>query len=51
VALRSNNTVFSAEAVAFTSQAAAHDYLNRAVVSNPGLAGTLHVLPQFEVAT
>jgi hypothetical protein len=50
VALRSNNTVFSAEAVAFTSQAAAHDYLNRAMASNPSLAGTLHVLPQFEVA-
>jgi hypothetical protein len=50
VALRSNNTVYSAEAVAFTSQAAAHDYLNRAVAGNPGLAGTLHVLPQFEVA-
>jgi hypothetical protein len=48
VALRSNNTVYSAEA--FTSQAAAHDYLNRAVASNPALAGTLHVLPQFEVA-
>lgn len=49
VALRSNNTVYSAESVAFTSQAAAHDYLNRAVTSNPSLAGTLHVLPQFEV--
>lgn len=50
VALRSNNTGFSAEAVAFTSQAAAHDYLNSVVASNPSLAGTLHVLPQFEVA-
>ncbi|MEP6811626.1 MAG: DUF6603 domain-containing protein [Actinomycetota bacterium] len=50
VALRANNTVFHTEAAAFTSQAAAGDYLARAVAQDPTLAGTLHVLPQFEVA-
>ena len=49
-ALRSNNTVFHADAAAFTSQAAAGDYLARTVAEDPTLAGTLHVLPQFEVA-
>ena len=46
----SDNTVFQAEAAAFTSQAAAGDYLARAVAADPTLAGTLHVLPHFEVA-
>jgi hypothetical protein len=50
VALQSNNTVYRAEAASFTSQEAARDYLNRAVANDPSLAGTLHVLPQFEVA-
>jgi hypothetical protein len=50
VALQSNNQVYSAEAASFTSQASAQDYLSRAVAQNPGLGGTLHVLPQFEVA-
>jgi hypothetical protein len=50
VALQSNNTVYRPESASFTSQAAAHDYLNRAVQDDPTLAGTLHVLPQFEVA-
>jgi Family of unknown function (DUF6603) len=50
VALRSNNTVFSASAEGFTSQAAAADFLARAVAEDPSLGGTLHVLPQFEVA-
>jgi hypothetical protein len=50
VALRSNNTVFRADAGTFTSQAAAADYVARAVAEDPNLEGTLHVLPQFEVA-
>jgi hypothetical protein len=50
VALVSNNTVYSPEAASFISQAAAQDHLARAVASDPTLTGTLHVLPQFEVA-
>ena len=49
VALKTNNTLFKAGAV-FTSQAAAHDFAARAVADDPGLAGTLHVVPQFEMA-
>jgi hypothetical protein len=50
VANQSDNTVHSPEAAAFTSAASARDYLNRVVAANPAMAGTLHVLPQFEVA-
>ena len=50
VALKSNNSLFSSDATSFTSQVAANDYLARAVAGNPTLHGTLHVLPQFEVA-
>jgi hypothetical protein len=50
VAQTSNNTVYSADAAAFTSQSSARDYISRAVAADPSLAGTLHVLPQFEVA-
>jgi hypothetical protein len=50
VALASNNTIFHAEAASFTSVAAAHDYLTRAVNKDPNLAGTIHVLPHFELA-
>ena len=49
VAQRSDNTVYHPEAASFTSQASAQDYLARAVADVPTLAGTLHVLPQFEV--
>jgi hypothetical protein len=50
VALRATNTVFHPEASSFTSYASAKDYADRAVAQDPALAGTLHVLPQFEVA-
>jgi hypothetical protein len=50
VALQTNNQVYSSEASSFSSQAAAQEYLSQAVAQNPGLSGTLHVLPQFEVA-
>lgn len=50
VALQANNTVYKPEAAAFTSQAAANDYLARTVAADPSLSGTLHVLPHFEVA-
>jgi hypothetical protein len=50
VAFQNNNKAYSAEASSFTSQAAANDYLSRAVAKDATLSGTLHVLPQFEVA-
>ena len=50
VAWQATNTVYHPEAAAFTSHASALDYLDRAVAADPTLAGTVHVLPQFEVA-
>ena len=50
VAFQSNNQVFHPEAAAFLSQAQAQDYISNAVAANPSLEGTLHVIPQFEVA-
>jgi hypothetical protein len=50
VALTSDNTLFRSEAASFTSQAAANEYVARAVANDATLAGTLHVLPQFELA-
>jgi len=50
VALTSTNVVFHPEAASFMSQAAAGEFLARAVANDPTLAGTLHVLPRFEVA-
>jgi hypothetical protein len=50
VAFTSNNTLFHTEAAAFTSQAAANDYVARAVTADATLTGTLHVLPNFELA-
>jgi hypothetical protein len=50
VALQSSNQVFHPEAAAFLSQAQAHDYISHAIAANASLEGTLHVIPQFEVA-
>jgi hypothetical protein len=50
VALRADNTLFRSEAALFTSRAAANDYLARSLADDPTLDGTLHVLPQFEMA-
>src|SRR5579864_565651 len=50
VALQSNNKVYNAQSASFSSHTAAQDYLTRAVAQDPTLTGTLHVLPQFEVA-
>jgi hypothetical protein len=50
VAFQSSNKVAHPEAAAFTSQASAQDYIAKAVATDPSLHGTLHVLPQFEVA-
>jgi hypothetical protein len=50
VAVAASNSVFHPKAAAFTSHAAAADYMSRAVAEDPTLEGTLHVIPQFEVA-
>jgi len=50
VALQSNNQAFHPEAAAFASQVAAQQYIQNAVAANPALQGTLHVIPQFEIA-
>ena len=50
VALQSANQVFHPDAAAFSSQVSAQNYLASAVASDPSLTGTLHVIPQFEVA-
>ena len=49
VAHHSDNTALAADAV-FISQAAAADHMARTVAADPSLAGSLHVLPGFEVA-
>jgi hypothetical protein len=50
VAFSANNQLYSADTAHFTSQVAAEDYVARATRANPNLAGTIHVLPQFELA-
>jgi hypothetical protein len=50
VARRSDNKAYAPDAASFRSRVAATDHLRRAVKSDPKLAGTLHVLPLFEVA-
>jgi hypothetical protein len=50
VATQANNSVFHPEAAAFSSQAQAQDYIKNAIAVDPSLEGTLHVIPQFEVA-
>jgi hypothetical protein len=50
VALQSNNKLYSSDAGGFKSQVAAQDYLSRTIAQDPALTGTLHILPQFEVA-
>jgi hypothetical protein len=51
VAKRVDNTVVSADAAAFTSRWAAEEHMQRTIAADPSLAGTLHVLPHFEVAS
>jgi Family of unknown function (DUF6603) len=48
VAFTENNKVYKNEAV-FGSQSAARDYLSKTMDANPELAGSLHVIPQFEL--
>jgi hypothetical protein len=49
VANQADNRAYNAGASSFSSRVSAQDYLDRTVRANPSLAGTLHVLPQFEV--
>jgi hypothetical protein len=50
VAHQADNTLFATDAGSFTSQWAAQEYLDRAVAADPGLHGSIHVLPHVEVA-
>jgi hypothetical protein len=50
VVVAATNSVYHPEAAAFTSRAAAQDYMTRAVASDSSLEGNLQVIPQFEVA-
>jgi len=50
VATQADNRAYSSASTGFTSQAAAQDHLARQVAIDPSLTGTLHVIPQFEVA-
>jgi hypothetical protein len=50
VAHVADNTAYNAQTAVFSSQFAASDYLNTAIAKDPSLSGTLHVIPQFEVA-
>lgn len=49
VAHQADCTVFRPESAAFSSRAAANDYLDRTIAGDPSLEGKLHVLPAFEV--
>jgi len=50
VALQATNEVFHPDASAFLSQVKAQDFIAKAVAADPSLEGTLHIIPQFEVA-
>lgn len=49
VANLADNTVFSAASAGFSSRISAQDFLHRTVAANPALAGSLHVLGQYEL--
>ena len=48
VAQTSNNSMVAGTAV-FDSYHAAKEHMEQAIVQNPALAGTMHVVPQFEL--
>jgi hypothetical protein len=50
VAMQADNSLLQADAAGFTSHAAAADFMAKAVAVDPSLAGSVHVLPAFEVA-
>jgi hypothetical protein len=51
VALQANNTALAGATAVYSSAAAAHDFLAASVTADGSLAGTLHVIPQFEMAS
>jgi hypothetical protein len=50
VAFAATNKPFQPNTATFSSQAAANEFLAGAIVSDPTLTDTLHVIPHFEVA-
>jgi hypothetical protein len=51
VATQADNKALSGAAVGFLSAASAHQFMADSVAANPALADTLHVIPQFEMAS
>jgi hypothetical protein len=51
IAHLADNTPMQAEGATFNSRAAAIQHLQSTVAAEPALAGTLHVLPQYEVVS
>ncbi len=49
VAFAHDNTAFSDEAIAFTSQAQAQEFLKQQIAADANLARQLHVIPQVEM--
>jgi hypothetical protein len=49
VAYNSDNTTFSEEAMSFTSQVQAQEYMNQQIAGDANLAKQLHVIPQVEM--
>jgi hypothetical protein len=50
VAFQDTNASFNGASAGFKSEAAAQAFMADAVAENPDLTGSLHVIPQFEVA-
>ena len=48
VAYQADNKAYTSSAT-FTSEAAAHDFMQQTIAADPNQAETLHVIPQFEV--
>jgi hypothetical protein len=49
VAFNSDNMAFNEEAVNFTSQVQAQEFMQQQVAADPNLAKELHVIPQVEM--
>jgi hypothetical protein len=50
VAYQADNKAYTSTAT-FSSEAAARDFMQQAITADPNRAATLHVIPQFEVAS
>ncbi|HWM07982.1 MAG TPA: DUF6603 domain-containing protein [Solirubrobacteraceae bacterium] len=51
VAHQATNQAYAAEGMSFASEASAREHMEEAMAGDPTLAGTLHVVPDFELAT